>query len=186
MILTDSAILSAMERGEIKIEPFDTKCLGSNSYDVHLGKSLGVYKNRILDAKKHNQIILFDIREDGYLLQPGFLYLGVTQEYTESLAHVPFLDGKSSGGRLGLSIHITAGKGDVGFKGHWTLEMTVVQPVRIYAGMPIGQLFYFETLGKCLNPYNTKQSAKYNDQPAVPVESMMFKNFEDDKLEKVS
>lgn len=82
----------------------------------------------------------------------------------------------SSTGRLGIDIHATAGKGDVGFCGYWTLEISVKQPVRVYAGMPIGQLIYFPVQGEIINPYNKKQSAKYNDQPNRPVESMMWKN----------
>ena len=78
-----------------------------------------------LDAKKHNKVTHFEIPDDGYVLQPGVLYLGVTEEYTETHAHVPFLEGKSSIGRLGIDIHATAGKGDVGFCNCWTLEISV-------------------------------------------------------------
>ena len=56
MILTDKAILDAMERGEIVVEPFDRSCLGTNSYDVHLGSHLATYRDRVLDARKHNEI----------------------------------------------------------------------------------------------------------------------------------
>jgi dCTP deaminase len=143
---------------------------------VHLGKYLATYRNRILDAKKHNEIDHFEIPEDGFILQPNTLYLGVTEEYTETLAHVPFLEGKSSIGRLGIDIHATAGKGDVGFCNHWTLEISVSQPVRVYAGMPVGQLIYFDVRGGIENMYNAKQNAKYNERTIYPVESMMFKN----------
>lgn len=176
MILTDQEILASLEKGEIKIEPFRRDCLGSNSYDVHLGKTLAVYKDKVLDAKKHNTIETFEIPEEGYVLQPSVFYLGVTAEYTETFKHVPFLEGKSSVGRLGIDIHATAGKGDVGFCNHWTLEISVKQPVRVYAGMPIGQLIYFEVKGDLITPYNSKPSAKYNEKKAIPVESMMFKN----------
>ena len=176
MILTDGQILECMEKGSIKVEPFRRDCLGTNSYDVHLGKTLAVYKDSVLDARKHNTIESFEIPEEGYVLTPDNFYLGVTQEYTETLAHVPFLEGKSSVGRLGIDIHATAGKGDVGFCNYWTLEISVKKPVRVYANMPIGQLIYFEILGEIGNPYNTKTSAKYNAVTAVPVESMMWKN----------
>lgn len=176
MILTDQEILNGIERGDIKIEPFSRECLGSNSYDVHLGRTLAVYKDRVLDAKKHNTIENFEIPPEGYVLEPHTLYLGVTEEYTETFRQVPFLEGKSSVGRLGIDIHATAGKGDVGFCNHWTLEISVKQAVRIYAGMPIGQLIYFEIKGNLLTPYHSKPSAKYNERKSVPVESMMFKN----------
>ncbi len=176
MILSDGEILASMERGEIRIEPFSRTGLGSNSYDVHLGKVLAVYKNSVLDAKAHNPIETFDIPDEGIVLTPENFYLGVTQEYTETHAHVPFLEGKSSVGRLGIDIHATAGKGDVGFCNYWTLEISVKKPVRVYNGMPIGQLIYFVVEGKILTNYRDKQSAKYNSITALPVESMMWKN----------
>ncbi len=176
MILTDSRILEEMAKDTIKIEPFTREDLGSNSYDVHLGKWLATYIDAELDAKKHNKIDYFEIPDEGFVLQPHSFYLGVTEEYTETHAHVPFLEGKSSTGRLGIDIHATAGKGDVGFCGNWTLEISCKQPVRIYKGMPIGQLIYFPVEGEILVKYNQKKNAKYSGQPNMPVESMMWKN----------
>jgi len=178
MILTDTSILAAIEDGSIVIQPFRKECLGSNSYDVHLAATLAIYRTEVLDAKTHNEVNYFDIPQEGFVLLPERLYLGVTQEYTETHKHVPFLEGKSSVGRLGIDIHATAGKGDVGFCNAWTLEISVRQPVRIYSGMPIGQLIYFETANDCTNPYVTKQSAKYAVKSMKPVESMMFRNFD--------
>lgn len=176
MILTDLRILEEMEKGTIKIEPYNRTDLGSNSYDVHLGKWLARYDDAILDAKKHNTITYFEIPDEGFVLQPHEFYLGVTEEYTETHAHVPFLEGKSSTGRLGIDIHATAGKGDVGFCGNWTLEISVKQPVRVYKGMPIGQLIYFPVEGEIGVKYNQKSNAKYSGQPNKPIESMMWKN----------
>ncbi|MFZ1081747.1 MAG: dCTP deaminase [Candidatus Kryptoniota bacterium] len=178
MVLTDKRILEEIERGDIVITPFNKKYLGCNSYDVHLADTMAMYKDDILDAKRHNKLITFRISHDhGFLLLPGRLYLGVTQEYTETHTCVPFLEGKSSIGRLGIDIHSTAGKGDIGYCNTWTLEISVKQPVIIYPGMPIGQLIYFEASGKVLVPYNKKQTAKYNRRTKRPVESMMWKNF---------
>jgi dCTP deaminase len=176
MILSDKRIKEEIEKGTIRIEPFDRESLGTNSYDVHLGRFLAVYTSRELDARKHNSIEHFEIPDEGYVLQPGVLYLGVTQEYTETHAHVPFLEGKSSTGRLGIDIHATAGKGDVGFCGNWTLEISCKLPVRVYEGMPVGQLIYFPVDGEVEVRYNTKLNAKYSGQPNRPVESMMWKN----------
>ena len=176
MILTDLQILKEIENGNIVIDPFNSGDLGTNSYDVHLGKYLAIYENYELDAKKHNPIKEIEIGEEGYLLQPGTLYLGVTEEYTETHNSVPFLEGKSSVGRLGIDIHATAGKGDVGFCNTWTLEISCVQPVRVYAGMPIGQLIYFKIDGDIKNYYNKKKNAKYIQKTTRPVESMMWKN----------
>lgn len=176
MILSDAEILKHVESGDIVIEPFDREKLGSNSYDVHLSKHLATYESDELDAKKHNTITHFEIPNEGFVLQRDELYLGSTFEYTNTLKHVPFLEGKSSTGRLGIDIHATAGKGDVGFAGHWTLEISVSKPVRIYAGMPIGQLIYYTVSGETLRPYSAKASAKYHGQSQLPKESMMWKN----------
>ncbi len=123
MILSDLEILKYIDTRQIVIEPFDPECLGTNSYDVHLGRWLGTYRDQVLDARRHNELDIFEMPAEGYVLQPGVLYLGATHEYTETHAHVPFLEGKSSVGRLGIDIHATAGKGDVGFCNHWTLEI---------------------------------------------------------------
>lgn len=176
MILSDKEILANIEQGSIVVTPFRPECLGSNSYDVHLGRTLACYDEEILDARKHNSITPFEMPVEGYVLYPDKFYLGVTEEYTETHKHVPFLEGKSSVGRLGIDIHATAGKGDVGFCNFWTLEISVKQPVRVYPGMPIGQLIYFEVKGDVATSYAAKQSAKYNSRTSVPVESMMWKN----------
>ena len=177
MILTDTQILRELKRKTIVIKPFNRRFVGSNSYDVHLGEWLAMYVDEVLDSRKHNMVRFFKIPKDGLVLVPSKLYLGVTKEYTETHAHVPFLEGKSSIGRLGIDIHATAGKGDIGFCNTWTLEISVRQPVKIYAGMPIGQLLYFTVSGEVEIPYSRKKGAKYNKRTIKPVESMMFKNF---------
>lgn len=177
MILSDSRILEEIEKGNIVIKPFRRECLGSNSYDVHLGRWLAVYNCEVLDCASPNPISEIEIPPEGFVLQPGRLYLGVTEEYTETHRHVPFLEGKSSVGRLGIFVHVTAGKGDVGYCNHWTLEMFCVQPVRIYAGMPIAQLIFFELSGKVLTPYSNKPTAKYTQVSDRPQPSRMWQNF---------
>ena len=191
MILSDHQILGLLEQGSIKIEPFRRECLGSNSYDVHLGSFLGCYvrdeKTTLLipgvelpwelDAKKPPNLALCEIPDEGFVLRPGLLYLAATEEYTETHGCVPWIDGKSSVGRLGVRIHATAGRGDAGFMNHWTLEIDCVQPVRIYKGMPIGQLTYFST-GPIDVPYNNKAFAKYNNRSSLPVASAMHLNFD--------
>ena len=178
MILSDVMIQQAISNGEIIIEPFDPACLGTNSYDVHLSKYLANYTAEVLDAKLPNEITQFEIPEEGIILKPGVLYLGSTLEYTETHNTVPFLEGKSSVGRLGIDIHATAGKGDVGFCNHWTLEISCTQPVRVYAGMPIGQLIYFQVAGEISRSSNKKLDAKYTERTIKHMESKMWKNFQ--------
>lgn len=155
-MLSGDEILKQMENGFIKIEPFDKENLAANSYLVHLGDELVIYENDVLECKKPNETRRIKIPEEGYILRPGELYLGRTVEYTETENFVPILNGRLSIAALGVTIHITAGFGDNGFKGTWTLEIMVVKPVRIYAGMKIGHLCYFPLVGRGDIKYNGK------------------------------
>jgi dCTP deaminase len=158
---------------DIVIEPYDAKLLNPNSYNLRLSNELLVYKNHELDMAKPNDFERSSIPEEGLLLQPGKLYLGRTLEFTATEHLVPMLEGRSSVGRLGLFIHVTAGFGDVGFRGFWTLEILCVQPVRIYPGVEICQIFYHTLEGDYVN----YKSGKYqNNQGIQP--SLLYKDFE--------
>lgn len=180
MVLVDQDILNFIKKGDIEIDPFDRKRLGSNSYDLTLGAKLLKYdQDVVLDCKqecKNYDEIIMD-KTVGLLMVPGKLYLGSTNERTFARNTVPCIEGKSSIGRLGISIHATAGFGDVGFNGTWTLEMSCIVPVIIYPDIPIAQIYFHMTMGKCQNPYYSKADAKYSNQIAEPVPSAMWKNF---------
>ena len=177
MILTDTEILKNIDSGNISIIPYNRDRLGTNSYDLSMSNILGVYTGMTLDVKEDNNFQIFPIPEEGFLLQPGELYIGSTVEYTDSGNLCPQIEGKSSLARLGMSIHITAGFGDIGFKGHWTLEITVVKPLRIYSGMLVAQIFFFKPFGEVSIPYNKKSNAKYCNENTIPMPSAMWKNF---------
>lgn len=136
MILSGKEILKHIGK-DIIIEPFNKKRINPNSYNLTLANELLVYENDILDMKKPNTTTKLCIPEEGLLLEPNTLYLGRTNEYTSTDNYVPMLEGRSSTGRLGLFIHITAGFGDVGFSGYWTLEIFCVQPIVIYTNIEI-------------------------------------------------
>lgn len=192
MILVDREIEDAMERGEISINPYDPKCLGTNSYDVHLapklltydaftgGAAVGLFGVPPLDCRKENKTIEHVIPEQGFVLQPHMLYLASTIEHTRTDRAVPMLNGRSSLGRLGLSVHVTAGTGDVGFVGYWTMELFVIHPLRVYAGMPIAQLLYFDAKVPRVS-YAEKRSAKYNNRTSEPGASRLYRDFEEKK-----
>ena len=76
------------------------------------------------------------------------------------------IEGRSSVGRVGLFVHVTAGFGDVGFCGYWTLEMFAVQPVRIYPHVPICQIFYHEITGE-ITEYDSKYQHNRDIQPSL-------------------
>ena len=129
---------------DIVIDPFDERHLNPNSYNLTLHDELMTYEEVVLDMAKANRVRRLTIPPEGLVLGPNQLYLGRTVERTETHNLVPMIEGRSSVGRLGLFVHVTAGFGDVGFCGYWTLEMFAVQPVRIYPGVPICQIFYHE------------------------------------------
>lgn len=172
MILTKSAIKQALTNKDIVIEPLNECMLNPNSVDVTLNKKLVVYVNPILNSKAINEFKEIEIPKEGFTLYPGELYLGMTNEYTETNNLVPILEGKSSLARLGLSIHSTAGYGDVGFCGNWTLEISCIKPIKIYADMRIGQLYYQEIIGDTDALY----TGKYQNSRDVGV-SKSYKDF---------
>lgn len=148
--------ISASERFFDRVEKM-TKSIYSDSY-IETNIDSIVRRNPImimdpLDMKIPNDTIEFEIPEDGYVLQPGVLYIGRTVERTWTDKYIPMINGRSSGGRLGISIHICAGFGDVGFDGTWTLEITVVEPVRIYPYVEIAQVCYFKPEGSIKKIY---------------------------------
>ena len=136
MILTGKEIQAQLGEN-IVIDPFDEEMLNPNSYNLRLHDELLVYEEIVLDMKRSNRFRRYPIPAEGVVLQPNQLYLARTVERTETHNLVPMVEGRSSVGRLGLFIHVTAGFGDVGFCGFWTLEMFAVQPVRIYPNVPI-------------------------------------------------
>ena len=161
---------------DIIINPFDENKINPNSYNLTLHNELMVYDKTPLDMKKDNPASKIIIPEDGLLLDSRKLYLGRTVEYTETHNLVPMLEGRSSIGRLGLFVHVTAGFGDVGFKGYWTLEIFCVQPIKIYPSVEICQIFYHSVEGD----YDPYESGKYQNNKDIQT-SMLYKDFEDDK-----
>jgi dCTP deaminase len=183
MILSGQEILAQIGTN-IAIEPFDPERLNPNSYNLSLHNELLTYEELVLDMKKANRVRRVTIPPDGLVLNPNQLYLGRTVERTETHNLVPMIEGRSSVGRLGLFVHITAGFGDVGFCGYWTLEMFAAQPVRIYAGVSICQIFYHQLVGDFTDYTSNKYQNNRDIQP-----SMLFKelnpNFEQDPQRKL-
>lgn len=211
-ILTRMNDIKKMHQPDIVIRPFDIKCLGSNSYDLHLGDTLLVYKHTIPNGIKpaieykgnaklhslrdwfettvaydnfkrdyyeydamnpkflidptnpaHHETISIKIPETGLILSPHIGYLGTTLEYTETRNLFPYIDGKSSIGRNFILNHHTAGRGDDGFCGQWTLEIRTLYPTVVYPYMRIGQIYYEKMSGNRM-PYDKNTNSHYNNQ----------------------
>jgi len=172
MILSGKEIERQLDE-HIFIEPYNKEQLNPNSYNLRLHEELLVYNNNVLDMKAPNPTEQISIPPEGLLLETGKLYLGRTIEHTRTENFVPMLEGRSSIGRLGLFIHVTAGFGDVGFNGFWTLEIFCVQPIRIYSGVEICQIFYHSIQGD-FDRYN---SGKYQDNKGIQP-SLLYKDFD--------
>ena len=198
MILTGEQIKWAQQHGYLNIDPWDDKRLNPNSYNLRLADELMVYGETIpgweddpiqlLDMKAEMPTTTIKIPEKGYVIKPGVLYLGRTIERTETHKFVPMLEGRSSGGRLGISIHETAGFGDIGFCGYWTLEITCAQAIRIYAGVDICQIYYHmvcdndDLMRMCLNTSVRLKydNGKYQNNKGIQP-SMLWKEFNEVK-----
>lgn len=173
MILSGLKIAEEVKAGRIYISDFDEKRLNPNSYNLRLADEILIYDFKLLDMKRNNAFTIRTIPESGYVLEPGLIYLARTMERTRTDCYVPMLEGRSSVGRLGIFIHATAGFGDAGFDGYWTLELSCVQPVRIYPGVEICQIYYHTIDGE----YEPYRSGKYQGNTGVQP-SMLWKEFQ--------
>ena len=172
MILSGKKIAENIKSGDIIISPFNINKINSNSYNLSLHNKLMIYTDDVLDMKKLNNTKIINIPEDGYILAPNKLYLGRTNEYTETDKYIPMLEGRSSIGRLGICIHVTAGFGDCGFHGYWTLELFCIQPVKIYPNVDICQIYYHTIDGD----YDLYNSNKYQNNTDIQP-SLLYKEF---------
>lgn len=166
MILSGHEIRAQLG-GNIHIDPFDESRLNPNSYNLTLHNELITYEEVVLDMAKPSRTRRLTIPTEGLVLSPNQLYLGRTVERTETHNLVPMIEGRSSIGRLGLFVHVTAGFGDVGFSGYWTLEMFAVQPIRIYPGVEICQIFYHQLAGDVTEYASDKYQNNRDIQPSL-------------------
>jgi dCTP deaminase len=169
MILSGRRIRESLGKGII-IDPYNPDQLNPNSYNLRLHDELVVYDAPVLDMRAENPVSRLTIPEEGLELEPNRLYLGRTLEYTATEGFVPMLEGRSSIGRLGLFVHITAGFGDVGFRGYWTLEIFCVQPIRVYPGVQICQIFYHTIDGE----YDSYEGGKYQNNTGIQ-QSLLYR-----------
>ena len=178
MILSDKTILGELHWGNIIISPFNKDHLNPNSVDLTLAPQFKRYIPDVLDPRQPNPTEDFVIPEEGYVLQPGEVYLYACNERIGVKNNIRAkVEGKSSLGRLGLFIHVTAGFIDTGFEGSLVLELVATRPIRIYPNMKICQIEFAQVTGEILETYDQKKGSKYMNQQGVQ-ESLMHKNFE--------
>jgi dCTP deaminase len=194
VILSGPEIKKQVGDGSIIIDPFSEKQLNPASYDLRLGSELilvspierhyegSPYHGKVypIDCAFEDGMPCYDDRcsigVDGVELQPGRLYLGHTVERICAVDKVPIIDGKSSVGRLGVFVHVTAGYCDPGFYGQITLEILVTYPTILYAGMRIAQVRFEPVLGE-LALYDGNYTGEYAHGPQP---SRIWRQFEKD------
>ncbi|MEI5528053.1 deoxycytidine deaminase [Streptomyces brasiliscabiei] len=147
MILTGTAIRASVEGGQITIAPFDADLLNPNSYNYRLGRTLKQVISDPADPTCLAETATIEVPDEGYVLHPGVVYLGATVETLGSTEFVTSLIGRSSLGRLGMFLQISADLGQLGPAHRWTLEIKVVEPLRVYPEMRIGQVSFWAPVG---------------------------------------
>ncbi len=180
MLLSRDDILKEMERGNIAIEPFDPSLLGPESLDIRLGNEMLVARkmNGVINAQKPEDFFeSVKISDEGFILKPGVFVLGATLERIKlSGAIAAQIEGRSSLGRLGVMVHVTAGIVHAGFgsskPARLTLEIYSVNPnpVRLFPGMKIAQLSFFRLSSPVSQGYDDLPMSKYagQDRPLPP------------------
>lgn len=155
VMLDKKSIKKELERGSIYVEG-GMEQLELNSILVTLGDTVKVYDAPYLDLKNATSTREFVIPEEGFILKPNELYIGRTQEFTKTYGFVPLLSGLEELAAIGMEVHVTAGFGDNGFEGTWTLEIVCSNPTRVYKGMPVGRLYYYPLIGDADIEYRGK------------------------------
>lgn len=180
----DFSPANLLHRPALYISDFHESRLNPHSYNLRLGDELLVYDCafderpvRVLDMRLDNPTVRMTIPAEGLVLEPGVLYLGHTVEVVGAWGLAPKIDGRSSVGRLGLMVHLTAGYGDSGFCGQYTLELSVVERLRVYPGVAVCQVS-FETVAGTVNDYDGKYAGQ-----SGPVASRLWKELAADSME---
>jgi dCTP deaminase len=186
MLLSDRDIRASIESGRIGLDPLDMSLIQPSSMDVRLDRFFRLFDNHkypFIDPREQQDDLTRFVevaQDEAFILHPGEFVLGSTFEFV-SLGNdiAARLEGKSSLGRLGLLTHSTAGFVDPGFQGHVTLELsnTATLPIKLWPGMKIGQLCFFQLSSESENPYGSaKYGSRYQGQRG-PTASRSYLNF---------
>lgn len=155
-MLSGEEIKRAIENGDIVIEPYNPVYINPNSCNLTLSDELIVYTDDVLDCASKNAYKRIKIPKEGYILAPNTLYIAKTNERIESDKYIPQLSGRSSIGRIGLTVHVSGGFASVGFKGNWILNITCIRPTVIKPNMEICQVYFYPVVGNITKKYNGK------------------------------
>ena len=186
MLLSDKDIRAQIEAGRIGLDPLSIELIQPSSMDVRLDRFFRLFDNHkypFIDPREQQDDLTRFVevdKDEAFILHPGEFVLGSTFEFVSLPNDIAArLEGKSSLGRLGLLTHSTAGFVDPGFQGHVTLELsnTATLPIKLWPGMKIGQLCFFQLSSESENPYgSSKYGSRYQGQRG-PTASRSYLNF---------
>ncbi|MBM7824294.1 dCTP deaminase [Arcanobacterium pluranimalium] len=186
MLLSDRDIRTAVTDERIALDPWDPQMIQPSSVDVHLDRYFLLFNNHryeVIDpaADQSDLTTRVEVPADGsFVLHPGEFVLGATFEQVTLADDIAArLEGKSSLGRLGLLTHSTAGFIDPGFSGHVTLELsnTATMPIKLYPGMKVGQLCFFQLSSAAERPYGQGATGSRYQGQRGPTASRSHLNF---------
>lgn len=187
MLLSDKDIRAQIEAGRIGLDPLSMELIQPSSMDVRLDRFFRLFDNHkypFIDPREQQDDLTRFVevdKDEAFILHPGEFVLGSTFEFVSLPNDIAArLEGKSSLGRLGLLTHSTAGFVDPGFQGHVTLELsnTATLPIKLWPGMKIGQLCFFQLSSASENPYGSSQyGSRYQGQRG-PTASRSHLNFQ--------
>lgn len=175
MILTGPAIRSAVEAGDIVVDPFEPSRINPNSVDVTLGSEFLTFVDQLIDPAKVSKVVRTAIPPEGIVLTRGKFVLGATTERVGSKKYVPILHGKSGIARAGLFVHVTADLIDIGSVGNLTLQLLASMPIRLYSSMPIAQVSFWRPYGT-IDLYKGKYQGSVGPQPSRIYEDRFFRS----------
>ena len=186
MLLSDRDIRAQLEAGRVMLDPYDAAMIQPSSVDVRIDRYFRLFDNHkypfIDPAEPQPELTrLVEVEpEEPFILHPGEFVLASTFEVVTLPDDIAArLEGKSSLGRLGLLTHSTAGFIDPGFSGHVTLELSNVAtlPIKLWPGMKIGQLCFFQLSSPAEHPYGTAAyGSRYQGQRG-PTASLSYRSF---------
>ena len=176
-ILSDKDIIKYLEEGKIEIDPIlDEKQIQPSSVDMRLGDEFKVFKvirKAYIDPKDEDDISSYmeEItvpKGEAFIIHPNEFALATTAEYVKIPDDlVARVEGRSSMGRLGVTMHVTAGFIDPGFEGNITLEISNIgaMPVALYPGQRVCQIVFETMTSPTEVPYgHPSRNSKYMGQ----------------------
>ncbi|GGB30074.1 dCTP deaminase [Flexivirga endophytica] len=186
VLLSDRDIRAQIDAGRVRLDPYDESMIQPSSIDIRMDRYFRLFDNHkypfIDPAAEQDELtrLIETDENEPFVLHPGEFVLGSTYEQVTLPDDVAArVEGKSSLGRLGLLTHATAGFVDPGFSGHVTLELSNVAtlPIKLWPGMKIGQLCFFQLSSPAENPYGSAKYGSHYQGQRGPTASRSYSNF---------